>query len=43
LPSQRADVRAAANTLHHWYPDIQVESYLAMRDGRLLSFHELAN
>jgi hypothetical protein len=43
LPAQRADIRTATNTLHAWYPDIRVEAYLAMRHGRLLSFHQLAD
>jgi hypothetical protein len=41
LQAQRDDVRAAAETLRRWYPKIAVESYLAMRHGRLLSFHRL--
>src|SRR5437763_13115097 len=41
LQAQRDDVRAATKTLHRWYPDIRVESYLAMRHGRHLSFHHL--
>lgn len=43
LDAQHADVRAAMKTLHRWYPDISVEAYLAMRHGRLLSFHRLAD
>ena len=43
LQAQREDVRTAMHTLHRWYPDIRVEAYLAMRHGRLLSFHRLAD
>src|SRR6516225_10325335 len=43
LQAQRDDVRTAMHTLHRWYPDIRVEAYLAMRHGRLLSFHRLAD
>jgi hypothetical protein len=43
LPAQRQDVVAAMTTLHGWYPDIRVEAYLAMRHGKLLSFHRLAD
>ena len=43
LHAQREDVRTAMNTLQSWYPDIRVEAYLAMRHGRLLSFHRLAD
>jgi hypothetical protein len=43
LQAQRDDVRTAMDTLHRWYPDIRVEAYLAMRNGRLLSFHRLAD
>lgn len=43
LHAQYADVRAAANALHGWYPAIRVDAYLAMRHDRLLSFHRLAD
>ena len=43
LHAQREDVHKAMNTLHRWYPEIRVEAYLAMRHGRLLSFHRLAD
>lgn len=39
LPAQSADLRRAADTLRQSYPDIQVETYLAMRSGNRLSFH----
>jgi hypothetical protein len=41
LPAQTADVRAAKAALLRWYPHMDVESYLAMRNGGLLSFHRL--
>jgi hypothetical protein len=41
LPAQSDDVRTAAAALRRWYPDVRVESYLAMRSGNLLSFHRL--
>jgi hypothetical protein len=41
LPIQVEDVRAARLTLCRWYPDIRVDTYLAMRDGNVLSFHRL--
>jgi hypothetical protein len=44
LPAQVNDVHAAAATLRRWYPDIDVEGYLAMRtSGGLLSFHQLGD
>jgi hypothetical protein len=41
LPAQAEDVRAAAAALRRWYPGLQVDGFLAMRLGRLLSFHRL--
>jgi hypothetical protein len=41
IPVQIQEVRAAADTLRHWYPNMHVESYLAMRSGSCLSFHGL--
>jgi hypothetical protein len=41
LPSQTRDVRAAAATLRGWYAGLRVEGFLAMRSGRVLSFHGL--
>lgn len=43
LPSQSSDMRQAAATLREWYPNMRVDTYLAMRSGRQLSFHEVAN
>ena len=39
LPAQSADLRCAAGTLREWYPDMRVETYVAMRSGSRLSFH----
>ena len=41
LPGQLEDLRLGAQTLHGWFPGIQVEAYLAMRRGSYLSFHWL--
>jgi Putative carbonic anhydrase len=41
LPVQMADVRAAASILRRWYSGMRVESYLAMRNGNLLTFHRV--
>jgi hypothetical protein len=41
LPAQAEDMRQAKGALRGWYPDVRVESYLAMRNGGLVSFHRL--
>jgi hypothetical protein len=41
LPKQMEDLRTAASTLRGWFPDVRVETYLAMRRGAHLSFHWL--
>jgi hypothetical protein len=41
LPAQLDEVRTAKATLRRWYPDMRVETYLAMRHGNVLSFHGL--
>ncbi len=41
LPAQAQDVRTAAIVLRDWYPEMQVEAYLAMRRENCLSFHRL--
>jgi carbonic anhydrase-like protein len=41
LEEQMQDVRAAAATLGAWYPGIEVEGYLAMRERDWLSFHPI--
>ena len=43
LPVQSEDMRRATATLQEWYPNMLVESYLAMRSGNQLSFHLVAN
>ncbi len=39
LSAQTADLRRAAETLRDWYPEMQLESFIAMRSGSRLSFH----
>jgi hypothetical protein len=41
LPDQVQDVRAAADTLRSWYPNMRVQTFLAMRAGNCLTFHGL--
>lgn len=41
LPAQIEDVRRAAETLRRSYDGMRVETYLAMRTGNCLSFHQL--
>ena len=43
LPVQSADMRLATATLQEWYPNMLVESYLAMRSGSSLSFHKVTD
>jgi hypothetical protein len=38
---QMEDLRTVRNTLHDWFPNMQVDGYLAMQRGRSLSFHEM--
>jgi hypothetical protein len=38
---QMDDLRTVRKTLHGWFPEIQVEAYLAMRRGQCLSFHQV--
>jgi len=39
LSAQREDLETASTTLRGWFAGIQVETYLAMRNGTRLSFH----
>jgi hypothetical protein len=39
LPTQLEDLGTAAKTLRDWFPEVQVETYLAMRKESRLSFH----
>ncbi len=41
LPAQNQDIHQAVATLRSWYPGLQVEAYLAMRNEQWLSFHQL--
>jgi hypothetical protein len=41
LPVQTDDVQVAVATLRSWYPGLQIEAYLAMRNQERLSFHTL--
>jgi hypothetical protein len=41
LAAQAEDVKVAATALQGWYPGMQVEAYLAMRQHQWLSFHPL--
>jgi hypothetical protein len=43
LPTQLDDLRTVRTTLRGWFPDIQVEVYLAMQKGSGFSFHQLAS
>lgn len=40
LPVQAADLRSAAATLRQRFPSISVDTYLAVRHGVIMSFHE---
>jgi hypothetical protein len=40
---QMEDLRTVRNTLHDWFPNMQVDAYLAMQRGRSLSFHEMGS
>ena len=42
LAAQIEDLRLAAASLRGWYSAIAVEGYLAMRENRSVSFHELS-
>jgi hypothetical protein len=39
LPRQVQDLCRAANILRTWFPELDVETFVAMRRGILLSFH----
>jgi hypothetical protein len=41
LPLQTKDVKAAAAILQGWYPKLQIEAFLAMRNHEWLSFHPI--
>jgi hypothetical protein len=41
VAAQLDDLRSASKSLRQWFPDMQVESYLAMQRGKCLSFHQV--
>jgi hypothetical protein len=43
LSVQIDDISAAMATLKSWYPEMRLETYLAMRTGSTLSFHGLSD
>lgn len=40
LHVQTNDLHRATQTLKEWFPEIRVEAFLAMRQGKCLSFHQ---
>jgi hypothetical protein len=42
LPAQLDDLRAAAEALRAWFQGVGVETYVAMRRGVSLSFHQVS-
>src|SRR5207244_8666298 len=40
VAAQLDDLRTASHSLRDWFPDLQVEAYLAMQRGKCLSFHQ---
>jgi hypothetical protein len=41
LGGQMDDLRTVRKTLHGWFPQMQIDTYLAMQRGRCLSFHDV--
>jgi hypothetical protein len=41
LPAQEEDLRTAANTIRAWFAGIEVDAYVAMREGARLYFRPL--
>jgi hypothetical protein len=41
LPEQMEDLRQVTELLRDWHPGLRVSSYLAMRQGNSLSFHQV--
>jgi hypothetical protein len=39
LPAQLEDLRAVTGALRGWFPHVEVESYLAMRQSSVFTFH----
>jgi hypothetical protein len=40
LCAQLADLRTAAAVLRNWYPELEVEGFLAMREQAWITFHQ---
>jgi hypothetical protein len=41
ISAQLEDLHTVSTSLRGWFPEIQVEAYLAMQRGKCLSFHQL--
>jgi hypothetical protein len=41
LPLQLDETRMAAEAMRGWFPELNIDAYLAMRRGTCLSFHQL--
>ena len=41
LSEQAQDLRAARSALRNWFPEMQIDTYLAMQRDKSLSFHEI--
>ena len=42
LAAQEEDLRLAAKTLNRWFTGMQIEAYMAMRNGERVSFRPVA-
>ncbi len=42
MPAQEEDLRTAANTLRGWFPGMEVDGYLALRDQHEISFQPVS-
>ena len=40
-PNGSSNRKLASQSLRDWFPDLQVEAYLAMQRGKCLSFHQM--
>jgi hypothetical protein len=43
VTAQLKDLEEVGRRLRSWYPEMQVEAFLAMQQGRCLSFHQLGS
>jgi hypothetical protein len=43
IAGQLDDLRAANTALNRWYPELQVDAYLAMQRGKCISFHQMGS